>query len=160
MSLLTASGAPAWHPASAALRSRAAAAAAHCAAAGVSIERLAMAFALEQRAIPTTLFSTSKAAKLRANLDLATGAAPLTAAERAVLDELRPRFFSGDGYDAVRSWEGVETAKVWAKVGKALLAQWYARGGSGRGEGDGRADGGAADDAAAALSAAAAAAKM
>jgi len=40
-------------------------------------------------------------------------------------------------------------------VGEVLL-----RGGSGRGEGDGRADGGAADDAAAALSAAAAAAKM
>lgn len=124
-----------------------------------------MAFALEQRAIPTTLFSTSKVAKLRANVDLATGAAPLTAAERAVLDELRPRFFAGDGYDAVRSWEGVETAKVWAKVGKALLAHWYARGGSGRAEATAEAaaaqpDGGAADAAADALSAAAAAAKM
>ena len=124
-----------------------------------------MAFALEQRAIPTTLFSTSKVAKLRANVDLATGAAPLTAAERAVLDELRPRFFAGDGYDAVRSWEGVETNKVWAKIGKALLAAWYAQGGSGGADGLAAAaaaalTGGAQAAAADALSAAAAAAKM
>ena len=45
MSLLTAAGAPAWHPAHKRLVARSAAAAAHCEAAGVNFERLGMAFA-------------------------------------------------------------------------------------------------------------------
>ena len=129
MSLLTHAGAPDWHPAGPLLRARAAAAAAHCAARGVSLERLALAFALAAPEVPTTLFSTSKLAKLRANLAQTVGEAPLSAAEAAVLQELlAPPFFAGGAdYDAAKSWEGVEVRKVHAKVGKALLQEWYAR---------------------------------
>ena len=73
MSLLTSAGAPVWHPARAELKARATAAAAHCAAAGVNFERVAMAFCLGHPDIPTTLFSTSKPAKLLANLAQASG---------------------------------------------------------------------------------------
>ena len=125
MSLLTSSGAPVWHPANSELIKRAAAAAAHCAAAGVNFERLGMAFALEQPDIPTTLFSTSKLAKMQANLAQAVGDAPLSALERTTLAEIRERFFSGPGYEKIQSWEGVEVVKVHAKIGKQLMAQWY-----------------------------------
>ena len=126
MSLLTHAGAPDWHPARPELKARAAAAAAACAAAGVSLERLAMAFALADPDIPTTLFSTSRLPKLVANLAQATGDAPLSAVEAATLADVRTRFFAGDGYDAIKSWEGAEVVKVHAKIGKQLLAAWYA----------------------------------
>jgi len=126
MSLLTHRGAPDWHPAGKELRARAAAAAAHCAAAGVNIERIGLAFALAEPDIPTTLFSTSSLAKLKLNLAQATGDAPLTEAETAVMRELLAApFFGGEGYDAVKSWEGVEVLKVHAKIGKQLLTNWY-----------------------------------
>jgi aryl-alcohol dehydrogenase-like predicted oxidoreductase len=128
MSLLTHAGAPDWHPASAELRRRTAAAAEHCKKNGVNIERLGMAFALAQPDIPTTLFSTSKMEKFNANLAQAVGDAPLTAAEQKVLDEiLCEPFFGGEGYSAIKSWEGVEVVKVHAKIGKQLLADWYAK---------------------------------
>ena len=126
MSLLTHAGAPEWHPAVPALRARARAAAAHCESAGVSIERLGMAFALAQPDIPTTLFSTSRMAKLVANLAQATGDAPLSPVEQKVLLEIKEKFFSGEGYDAIKSWEEVEVTKVHAKIGKQLLVEWYA----------------------------------
>ena len=114
-------------------------AAAHCTAAGVNLERLALAFSLASPAVPTTLFSTSKLAKLELNLAQATGAQPLTPTEERVLCELRERFFSGPAHAAVRSWEGVEPAKVHAKLGRMLLLEWYAsvevRGEWGRGLG-------------------------
>jgi len=126
MSLLTHAGAPDWHPAGRELRERTRAAAAHCEAAGVNIERLGLAFALANADIPTTLFSTSKLAKLKLNLAQATGDAPLTATETRVLGELLAApFFGGDGYDACKSWEGVEVTKVHAKIGKQLLTNWY-----------------------------------
>ena len=127
MSLLTHQGAPIWHPAGPELRARAIAAAAHCAANGVNIERLGMAFALADPNVPTTLFSTSRMVKLIANLAQATGDAPLTATEQRVLDELlQAPYFNGEGYDAIKSWEGVEVTKVHAKIGKQLLVEWYA----------------------------------
>ncbi len=138
MSLLTSAGAPAWHPARAELKARAAAAAAHCAAAGVNFERVAMAFCLANPDIPTTLFSTSKTVKLLANLAQATGESPPTADELRVMAELREApFFGGPGYDAIRSWEGVEVQKVHAKVGRTLLAAWYAKVVAGRAAGGG-----------------------
>jgi L-galactose dehydrogenase len=126
MSLLTHAGAPDWHPAVPALRARAKAAAAYCEAAGVSIERLGMAFALANPDIPTTLFSTSRMVKLIANLAQATGDSPLSAVEEKVLLQVKEQFFSGEGYDAIKSWEGVEVTKVHAKIGKQLLVEWYA----------------------------------
>jgi hypothetical protein len=137
MSLLTTAGAPAWHPARPELRARAAAAAAHAASLGFNFERLAMGFALSSEEVPTCLFSTSKLAKLQANMAQATDAAgPLTPAEAKAMAEIKERFFSGEGYAAIRSWEGVETTKVWAKIGKQLLSAWYADKGAARSSGD------------------------
>jgi diketogulonate reductase-like aldo/keto reductase len=127
MSLLTTAGAPAWHPAKPALKAIATAAAAHCAAAGVSFERVAMAFALATPHIPTTLFSTSKLHKLLDNIDQTTGDKPLSADEARVMAELQaPPFFGGEGYAAIASWEGVEVQKVHAKIGRLLMSEWYA----------------------------------
>jgi hypothetical protein len=59
------------------------------------------------------------------------------------MGELRAApFFGGPGYEAIRSWEGVEVQKVHAKVGRALLAGWYAKVAAGRAAG-GFAGGGA-----------------
>jgi len=127
MSLLSTAGAPAWHPASSSLKERAKAAAALCASRGVNFERVAMGFALASPDVPTTLFSTSKVEKLLANIDQTTGDKPTTAEEKKVMEELLAApYFGGDGYDAIKSWEGVEVQKVWAKIGKSLLAEWYA----------------------------------
>jgi hypothetical protein len=127
MSLLSTAGAPDWHPAKPALKGIAIAAAKHCAAAGVNFERVAMGFALASPDIPTTLFSTSKLAKLIANIDQTTGDAPLSAAEQRVMGELlAPPFFGGPEYAAIASWEGVEVQKVHAKIGRLLMAEWYA----------------------------------
>ena len=139
MSLLSTAGAPDWHPARPALKAIAVAAAKHCAAAGVSFERVAMGFALASPVVPTTLFSTSKLAKLIANIDQTTGDAPMTPEESKVMGELqaKPFFAVGDPeYNAIASWEGVEVQKVHAKIGRALMSEWYAavaaaRGGSG-----------------------------
>jgi L-galactose dehydrogenase len=128
MSLLTHQGAPNWHPAGPELRARAIAAAAHCTANGVNIERLGMAFALADPNVPTTLFSTSKLEKLELNLAQGLGDAPLSATEQRVLDELlQAPYFNGEGFDAIKSWEGIEVQKVHAKIGKQLLAEWYTK---------------------------------
>lgn len=128
MSLLTHQGAPNWHPAGPELRARTIAAAAHCTANGVNIERLGMAFALADPDIPTTLFATSKLEKLEMNLAQGLGDAPLTEKEERVLAEiLQSPYFGGEGFDACKSWEGIEVTKVHAKIGKQLLAEWYAK---------------------------------
>jgi hypothetical protein len=92
-----------------------------------------MEFSLVNPQIPTTLFSTSRLVKLKANIDQATGITPLSEKEVKVMNELIPRFFSGEGYESIRSWEGIETNKVWAKIGKALLAGYYAKSAETRG---------------------------
>ena len=136
MSLLSTAGAPAWHPASPVLKERAKAAAAYCASKGVSFERVAMGFALASPDVPTTLFSTSKLEKLIANIDQTTGDKATTAEEHAVMKELLAApYFGGENYESIKSWEGVEVQKVWAKIGKALLAEWYSNVASGRGAG-------------------------
>ena len=55
MGLLSGRGAPAWHPAPAPLQEACRAAAAHCAAAGYPIERLAMEFSVREPRIASTL---------------------------------------------------------------------------------------------------------
>ena len=69
MGLLSGRGAPAWHPAPAPLQEACRAAAAHCTAAGYHIERLAMEFSVREPRIASTLFSTTRAENVRANLE-------------------------------------------------------------------------------------------
>ena len=69
MGLLSGRGAPAWHPAPAPLQEACRAAAAHCAAAGYPIERLAMQYAVREPRIASNLFSTTRAENVRANLE-------------------------------------------------------------------------------------------
>ncbi len=59
MGLLTERGAPDWHPAPDTLKRLAVKAAAHCRAKGVSIEQLAVSYAVTNPRIATTLFSTT-----------------------------------------------------------------------------------------------------
>ena len=68
MGLLTMRGAPDWHPAPAPLQEACRRAAAHCAAAGYPIERLAMQYAVREPRIASNLFSTTRAENVRANL--------------------------------------------------------------------------------------------
>lgn len=74
MGLLSGRGAPAWHPAPAPLQEACRRAAAHCAAAGYPIERLAVEFSVREPRIASTLFSTTRPDNVRANLGYAAGA--------------------------------------------------------------------------------------
>ncbi len=69
MGLLSGRGAPDWHPAPAPLQEACRRAAAHCSAAGYPIERLAMEFSVREPRIASTLFSTTRAENVRANLE-------------------------------------------------------------------------------------------
>jgi aryl-alcohol dehydrogenase-like predicted oxidoreductase len=68
MGLLSSRGAPAWHPAPVPLRRLCKEAAEHCAAAGKSIEALALQFSAGNPRIATTLFSTTRAEAVRLNV--------------------------------------------------------------------------------------------
>jgi aryl-alcohol dehydrogenase-like predicted oxidoreductase len=68
MGLLTQRGVPAWHPAPASLVEACKRAAAHCAAKGCPIEKLAMQYSLQNPRIASTLFSTTKPENLRKNV--------------------------------------------------------------------------------------------
>ena len=68
MGLLSGRGAPAWHPAPAPLQEACRRAAEFCASKGYPIERLAMEFSVREPRIASTLFSTTRAENVRANL--------------------------------------------------------------------------------------------
>ena len=68
MGLLSERGAPDWHPAPAPLQDACRRAAAHCAAAGYPIERLAIEYSVQEPRIASNLFSTTRAENVRANL--------------------------------------------------------------------------------------------
>jgi len=68
MGLLTERGAPDWHPASKPLRDLCIKAAAHCKDKGQSIEQLALRFAVNNRRIATTLFSTTRPESVLKNI--------------------------------------------------------------------------------------------
>lgn len=68
MGLLSSRGAPGWHPAPAPLMDACRRAAAHCAAAGYPIERLAVEFSVREPRIASTLFSTTRADNVRSNI--------------------------------------------------------------------------------------------
>ena len=84
MGLLSGRGAPAWHPAPDPLQEACRRAAAHCAAAGYPIERLAVEYAVQERRIASTLFSTTRADNVRANLGWAA-----SRPDTALLEEVR-----------------------------------------------------------------------
>jgi aryl-alcohol dehydrogenase-like predicted oxidoreductase len=73
MGLLSQRGAPAWHPAPAPLQEACRRVAAHCDAAGYPVERLAVEFSVSEPRISSTLFSTTRAENVRANLAWAAG---------------------------------------------------------------------------------------
>lgn len=73
MGLLSSRGAPDWHPAPLPLQESCRRAAAHCAGAGYPIERLAMEYSVREPRIASTLFSTTRAENVRANLGYAAG---------------------------------------------------------------------------------------
>ena len=74
MGLLSERGAPDWHPAPEPLQDACRRAAAHCAAAGYPIERLAIEYSVQEPRIASNLFSTTRAENVRANLAFAAGA--------------------------------------------------------------------------------------
>jgi aryl-alcohol dehydrogenase-like predicted oxidoreductase len=75
MGLLSAQGPPAWHPASATLKTHAQQAAAHCTARGYPIEQLAIQFAVSHPGVATTLVSAACPSLMRQNIKWA--ASPL-----------------------------------------------------------------------------------
>lgn len=130
MGLLTQGGPQPWHPASAELKRRAAAAAQWCTSRGFAIERLAMGHCLETAArspgITSTISATIDPDEMRANIALATGEKPLSHEERQALASVRALFFGNDLPAQDRSWEGVEVTKYWVKLGKAREGERYA----------------------------------
>jgi L-galactose dehydrogenase len=69
MGLLSNRGAPDWHPAPPRVRELCARAAAHCAARGASIEKLAVQYAVAQPAIATTLVGSASPVNMSRNID-------------------------------------------------------------------------------------------
>jgi len=134
MGLLAPAGPPAWHPASPALREAAAGVARDAAAEGVDLARVALAHALAAAAaappgagVATTMTSAEAPAVMRANVELATGVAPLTRAEAAFAARARAAFAAAAARGADMAWEGAETGKYWRKVGQAAVEAAYAR---------------------------------
>ena len=74
MGLLSSRGVPDWHPADRRLVEACARAAAHCAAKGYPIEKLAIQYSLSNPRIATTLFSSANPANVRRNIELANEA--------------------------------------------------------------------------------------
>ena len=91
MGLLSARGAPAWHPAPAPLQDACRRAAARCAAAGYPIERLAIEYAVQEPRIASTLFSTTRAENVRSNIAWAARK-PAPALLQAIREELGDAF--------------------------------------------------------------------
>jgi aryl-alcohol dehydrogenase-like predicted oxidoreductase len=69
MGLLTNQGPPAWHPASDKVKETCAKAATYCRSRGADIAKLALQFSLSNREIATTLVGTSKAEKMKSNVE-------------------------------------------------------------------------------------------
>ena len=76
MGLLSERGAPAWHPAPAALHEACAKAARHCRQKGYPIESLAMQYATANPRIATTLFSTTRPENVLKNIECIATPAP------------------------------------------------------------------------------------
>ncbi len=94
MGLLTKQGPPAWHPAPADVQAACAAAAAHCAAAGVDVSQLAIQHAVRNEAMASTLVGMCTRAQVRANVACAAAAFEAGSEARAapLLAELEQLF--------------------------------------------------------------------
>jgi hypothetical protein len=125
MGLLTPQGPPPWHPARPELRAACAAAAKLCADCGVNLARLALHFSLGDARIATTLVSAHDEQTLASNIALVAGGAALTPTEEATLADVRA-LLTAPAVARYKSWEGVEVEKYWSKVGRTLVAEWYA----------------------------------
>ena len=124
MGLLTPRGPPAWHPAAPALKARCAAAAAYAAERGADLAHLALHFALfSDAAVATIMVSSASLARIRHDVHVATGRAPLDAAHRALTEEIRAKFFPASAADL--SWEGREPDAYFAKLGRLERMDWY-----------------------------------
>ncbi|MFE9426418.1 aldo/keto reductase [Kitasatospora sp. NPDC006697] len=110
MGLLTAKGAPKWHPAAAELKAAAGRAARLCAAHGTDLAFLAMQFAFAQQDLATVLTGTGDAAHLDQNLRaLATAPDPdLLAAVLAVFAEVAQTTWKSEGEN--EEWQRRKTA--------------------------------------------------
>ena len=71
MGLLSSRGVPDWHPADRRLVEACARAAAHCAAKGYPIEKLAVQYSISNPRIATTLFSSANPDNVRKNIAVA-----------------------------------------------------------------------------------------
>jgi len=125
MGLLLARGPPAWHPSSAALKARCAAAAAKATSMGLDIAHLAFAHCMAQPDIATTMTSTTSPKRLLADIEAARGEHDIGPEGWAAIRAIQEEFFSGPGYAEIQHWEGLEVAKYWRKVGQALSKAWY-----------------------------------
>jgi aryl-alcohol dehydrogenase-like predicted oxidoreductase len=90
MGLLTERGVPDWHPAPEALKRLAVKAAAYCRAKGVSIEQLAVSYAVANPRIATTLFSTTNPENVLKTIRYAE-----TPADRELVKEVQEIFEPG-----------------------------------------------------------------
>ena len=95
MGLLTNAGPPAWHPASAQVKSLCRQAGADCAARGVELGKLSVHHNISHLAgsVATTLLGVGRMEILRINLDIVMEG--LSALERKVMEEIKEKYFTG-----------------------------------------------------------------
>ena len=95
MGLLTNAGPPAWHPASAQVKSLCRQAGADCAARGVELGKLSVHHNISHLAgsVATTLLGVGRMEILRINLDIVMEG--LSALEREVMEEIKEKYFTG-----------------------------------------------------------------
>jgi len=122
MGLLTASGPPAWHPATPEIKSLVREVASKCSAQGVPLGRLAMAWALARTDVSTVMVSSASMDLWKLNLSMATGDSPLSEQERVLMEESERTFREALPPDR-RHWEGLDVEKYWAKLGRMLLVR-------------------------------------
>lgn len=118
MGLLTHRGPPAWHPATAEVKSACLKAAEYCAAQDVDISTLAMAFTLGNPEIPTTLVSTASLARIKKNIAACTY--KLTEKEKEVSDHVISTYFKPLNDSGNEHWEGVEVREHWTIIGAGM----------------------------------------
>ena len=108
MGLLTNAGPPAWHPASAQVKSLCRQAGADCAARGVELGKLSVHHNISHLAgsVATTLLGVGRMEILRINLDIVMEG--LSQEETEVMEEIKQKYFS-DVRDA--SWENTDIKK-------------------------------------------------
>lgn len=120
MGLLCEQGPPVWHPASAHIKKVCADAVQYSKSQGVDLSTIAIDFSLHSdKRIPSLLISTHSLPFMKSNLTRISNT--LSDKEKAVRDYVMKTYF--EPLRGQESWEGLETAKYFQKVGKSLLIQ-------------------------------------